>query len=336
MIRAGIERRAAWSTTVKHSVIAVLTAWCVLWGTCADAEEKSEQLYQQYEKLNTPANLAKKFVGGRPLRFVDNQVNILNKLAKRPTLEASPVVVRIAEEYLKRLKGLGAAKFRVSPLQSLQVPLIALLAKHSRSGQVFTRLETFAKSPLLKEYARSRAVGHVVRVQLAKIPADDDPDGVKRGTILMEKIIGDMSMSRLLHAPARLRSLAAQAMPLGGGEPVRVFKTLRPAAVSGPKKYAADYAFLLTVVRKQIAKKKTLNEDENKLLLETAGRWLKGYRPLVLREKYASDLVGMTVTALGGYPANENLRTLLRKNGVLVKKYVEPPKRRPPKRPGPK
>ena len=298
----------------------------LLLGRASAAPTKSQTLYEQYEKLNSPRNLSTKFVGGRPPRFVDQQINILRQLSARRTGEAAPLVVKIVDEYLKRIHDLGGAKFRVSVLQSMQIALTHLMAAHAGSKIVFERMETFAKSPVISEYARGRVIGLIVKKRLEEIKPDDDVDGTKRGRLLMDALMGDVTMSQLLHAPARLRSLATQAVPLGSGDPMKVRTALAPAATNPQRRYAADYAFLLAVATRQVKEKKTLDDDTKQTMLDVAGKWVGEYRPRVVREKYPSDLLGMTVRALGGYPGNKALAAFLKENRISVTKYVEPKK----------
>ena len=282
--------------------------------------------------MNTRKNLAIRFHGGRPPRFIDAQQKVFTRLSRRPTAEAAPIVAKITDEYLKRIEVLGAAKFRTSPLQAVQVPLVQLMSAHVGSNLVLGRLEAFAASPLVKEYARGRAIGAVVGRYVGKIRVEDDADGTKRGKVLIDRLIGTLTLPKLLRAPARMRSLATWSVKIVGDDPLHILAALQPAATTPAARYAVDHAFLAAIARKQVQQKKTLSDDEGAALVEAAGRWLKEYRPVAVVQKYTTDVVGDTVTALGGYPGNDALATLLKENGVTVRKYVEP-KKRPPGRP---
>jgi len=286
---------------------------------------RAEQLYQEYEKLNTAENLGKRFAGGKPYPFMEEQIKLLAELEKQPTARAAPVVVRIADEYLARIQALGPVRFRRSPLQGLQISLVSLMDKHAGSNIVFVQLERIVQSPLTKEYARGRALGTVARRRLAQVRPEDDPDGKKRARLLLDLLIGDISLPRLLHAPARLYQLLTHAETLSPKNPVGVRNTLTSAADSVSKAYATDHTFAAAIVRKQLSEKETLSEEENKVLLTVCDQWLKTYRPIASREKYATDLLGQALMLLGGYKPNKELREFLSKNGLRPKEYAEPP-----------
>lgn len=313
----------------RFCVCAIIIIACVaLVPASLEAATKSERLYEQYEKLNTLDNLGKRFVGGKLLPFQEEQIRLLTEIGKRPTAKAAPVVVRIADEYHARIRALGAVRFRRSPLQALQISLITLMNRHAGSNAVFQRLEVLIKSPLIKEYARGRALGTVAGKRLAEIRRRDDPDGKRRGRIVLDVIIGDITMKRLLHAPARLREACKQADAISAGNPLFVRKALAPAADTLARRYAVDYVFVAALFRKQAKEKKALSEEEKKISLEICREWLKEYRPVVEAEKYSTDVLGKALLLLGGCEGNDDFAALLIENGLKPQKYVEPPPRR--------
>jgi len=310
---------------------------CFLFGsTCAEAASASETLYEQYEKLNTPENLGKSFAGGKLYPFQEQQIRILGDLEKRPTIESARVIAQVVDEYLKRIEALGAQKFRQSPLQALQLAMVSLCEKHAGSNIVFAWLEALARSPLTKEYARGRALGAVAARRLREVKPEDDADGKKRGQLLLDLFLGDLSMSRLFHAPARLRQFAEHADTVLPGDPVAFRNATVFVATTPPKRYAADFAFASAIAEKQIKRKQPLSRDEKRDLLAVCNEWLKTYRPLAAKENYATDLLGSQMLVLGGYAGNEDLAALLVENGLKPIPYVEKPDRpvrpRPPRR----
>ena len=307
--------------------------YVLLVSASVEAATKSEQLYEKYERLNTAENLGKRFIGGKPHPFMEEQMKLLAELEKQPTARAARVVVRIAQEYLQRIEALGAVKFRRSPLQGLQIPLVSLMDRHAGSNLVFAQLERVVQSPLIKEYARGRALGTVAKRRLGQIRPADDPDGKKRAQLLLDLVIGDISISRLFHAPARLRQLVTHAETLSPNNPVAVRNALASAANSVSKSYATEHTFAAAIVKKQLRKKEALSEEEKKVLLTVCDQWLKTYRPLARKEKYVSDLLGQALMLLGGYKPNKELREFLSKSGLRPREYDTPPVA-PPRRPG--
>ena len=301
----------------------------------AGAATKSEDLYDRYEKLNTPENLAIQHIGGKPPRFVEDQMALLGQIAKQPEAEAVPVVVRIADDYLKRLGALDEVKFRTSSLQALQSPIVVLVEKFSGSNQVFEQLDAFVKCPLLRDYARARALGAVATRRLGEVPAAADPDGTRRGRILIDLVIADVTLSELLHSPTRLKEITAHASGVSG-DPVSLHRALRAAASTEARRYAADYAFLVAAAAKQVRAQTPLADAEKALLVDVAARWVKQYKPAVEKEKYPSDLLGQALLALAGSKGNDDLAAYLTENGVKVTPVPEPPVvTPPPKKPPP-
>jgi len=323
---------------VARTLLACASAAVLLLvASSASAATKAQELYDQYEKLNTPENLALFFVGGRPPVFVEQQIKLLEELGRQTSGDVNDLVVRVADEYLKRLDALGAEKFRTSPLQALQVPILEFLAGHAQVESVFQRVELFAKSPVTKEYAHARALGIVARKNVAKVNAKDDPDGRQRGRILLDTMIDDISFSLLLHAPVRIREFLAIASSALGIEPLPLRAALSPAAATLPRRYAVDYVSASFLARKQLRDKKPLSDEEKKMMMDVCGQWLDAYRPPAKQEKYASDVLGNLLLILGGWKDNKDLANLLLKNGLKPTPYVEPPgqpgpdQRKPPR-----
>ena len=296
----------------------------------AQAAGGAEGLYDRYEALNTPENLGIEFAGGKPPAFVEEQIQILYQINKMPRGAALPVVRRILDEYARRVEALGQDAFQRSVLQALQLHLAALMTTFIDDQGVLDRADAFVKSPLTKEYARGRVLAALARKKMEAIQAKDDPEGARRGAILLDVLIGSISFSDLMHAPARLNGMPDLA-PSVAGTPLAFRSALAPAAQSLPARYAADCGYTLLLFRKQTRDKQDLNADERKALLDVARQWVDEYRPLVRKEDYPSDVLGRALPALAGCKGNDAVAVLLRKNGVEVTPYVEGP----PSKPGP-
>ena len=156
------------------------------------AASRSDDFYLQYEALNSEKNLDTTYVGGRPPGFVEQQLKLLDLIGKEPVAQARPVVLRIADEFFKRIGTLGEVKFRQSPLQAMQMPIITLIERHSAWPEAMMRLELFAKSPVVSEYARARALGGVAGRRVSEIAPAGDPEGVARGKVLLDLLVGDL------------------------------------------------------------------------------------------------------------------------------------------------
>ena len=268
-----------------------------------------EELYVKYEALNTPKNLSVQFVGGKPLRFVEEQIHILFEIARRKTPEARRVLVRVFDEYLARIEKLGSAKFRTSPLQPLQMVMVRMLAPKVGFPLVRTRLETFVKCPVVKEYARAHALVVLVEVQIKTVKFDTDMDGTKRGKMLLDGLIGDMSFSDLTHAPIRTHCVARLATVIGGKKPDMVWHVLK-AADTLPKRYCRDFTFVAACSALQRSDK-TLSEPDRTRLREVCKRWLKEYEPLLAKQKYPSDVLGRLLRFMAKQEGNEDLAGLM-------------------------
>jgi len=311
--------KRAWMSAASAGLcLAALTSACAAAGT-------PQELYEQYERLNTPENLGQVFEGGRPYPFMQEQLKLLAELSGAKGGEATPVIVRVVDEYLGRVNALGAGGFQVSPLKGMQLAIIDLVATHSGTEAIFQRAEMIVKNPIIKEYARGRALSVVVHGLLAKVDAKQDVDGSRRGRILVDTVIADITTSGLLHAPARLTALATNADSTFQGDVLAERGALWPFATTVPRRYAVDCASVLLLAKKQLVEKKPLAAEEQKLMLDICRKWLDEYRPLVKAEEYPSDILGEKLQVLGGWKDNRALADLLRKSGVQPIPYVEPP-----------
>ena len=308
--------------------LAFLSAVCAAAGT-------PQEIYDQYEALNTPENLAKEYVGGRPLPFMQQQMTLLAELCAAKTAEAGPTVVRIVDEYLARANALGDPQFQISPLKGMQLSIIDLVRSHNGSEAVFQRAQLIVKNPIIREYARGRALDVVVHGLLAKVDIKTDLDGSTRGRILVDTVIADITISQLLHAPARLMALATNADAAFGGDPLAGRRALAPPATTVPRRYAVDCASVFVLAKKQLGEKKPLVNEEQKLMLDICRKWLDEYRPLVAAESYPSDVLGQRLQVLGGWKDNKAVADLLVKNGVQPMPYAEPPAPPGPDQPKP-
>jgi hypothetical protein len=64
-------------------------------------------------------------------------------------------------------------------------------------------------------------------------------------------------------------------------------------------------------------------------MLDVCAQWFSGYKPLLDKEKYADDILVDAMALLGGVKGNEDVADFLKKHGVEVRPFTEPPK--PPK-----
>ncbi|HPD13312.1 MAG TPA: hypothetical protein PLE19_00080 [Planctomycetota bacterium] len=250
-------------------------------------------------------------MGGQPPEFIIQQTALLQTLAALPPADAVPALLRIAAEHLRRLEALGEVRLRQSPLQALQVPLVDALSRHLANRDARAALDGLAASPFLKEYARGRALDALAAQRLAEIAEADDPRGEQRARALLDTLAGKLTLAELLHAPARVRSLARRAPALGG----ECWAALAAAADTPARRYAADAALALACAQGEGAGKPVPAADRD-LLVAAAGRWLQEYRPVVAREKYPSDLLGQALTLLGARPGYEALAKALRDAGL--------------------
>lgn len=291
---------------------AALAALCAAGWLCAVAQEAADprRLYGEFEALNTPENLERRFVGGQPPDFITQQAALLQALAALPPADAVPALLRIAAEHLRRLEALGGERLRQSPLQALQVPLVDALSRHAANRDVRAALDGLVASPFLKEYARGRALDALAEPRLAEIAEADDPRGERRARALLDTLVGKLALGELLHAPARLRALARRAPALGDG----AWRALAAAADTPARRYAADAALALACAQKEAAGKPVPPADMD-LLVGACGRWLREFRPAVAKEKYPSDLLGQALTHLSARPGCEALARALRDAG---------------------
>jgi len=294
-------------------------------------ETMVETWYREYEALNTPKNLAIKHIGGRPPTFIDAQAKLLDRIGKRTTTEAAPFIVKIVDKYLERIHAMGDRRFWTSPLQALQGGMVRLMRRHAGDNKVFARLTTFAAEPLLREHARGRALGAVAEWKLKGMPRDVDGDARARATVLLETVIGDISLSRLLHGPSRCSQAAILSPALDRKTTLDLQKALKGVANTQAKRYAADFVFTNACSRKLVAKK-PLTEAENTAVLEVCKGWLSEFRPVVLKEKYPSDVLGRSLLSLAGRTEHAPLIALLAQNGLKPIPYVPPTGK--PARPG--
>ena len=279
------------------------------------------QLYKDFEDLNTPQNLALRFVGGEPPRFVQEQIKILAELASRKTPASSKLLLRIADEYLARLHKLDPPAFRVSPLQSLQIPLIQAVAARADQPPFRERLDTFLKSPLIKEYAKARVLVPLTEQKLRAVAPAQDPDGSKRGAIILTELIGDLSFSDCVHIPARVAGVATLTAAVAGRTPPLVWQALA-SADSVSKRYARDFAFVSACAAPVGDAPRQLEPSEIVRLKEIIDRWIKEYRPLLAKEAYPSDVLGAALRSLAARKGNEDLAKLL----PPVEPAPQPPK----------
>lgn len=299
--------------------ILILGALSALWagaGRGAEQAPDAKRLYQDFEALNTPENLATRFIGGQPPDFVKQQTQLLHAIGARPSEDAIPILLRMATEHLERIEEMGAAKFRRSPLQAIQVPLVDALAAHALSDDICAALARIAKSPLVKEYARGRALDILVERQLNRIADPDDPKGEKRAKLLLDSLIGTLTLPEVLHAPGRLRALARRVPAIPKAEAAAPWRALAAAAESPAQRYAADAAIAIACVQKESAGT-PLTLGEKDLLVEAANRWLKDFRPAAAREKYPSDLLEECILRLGARLDHEPLAKPLRDAGLI-------------------
>lgn len=279
------------------------------------AELDAQQLYKEFEALNTPENLARRFIGGQPPEFVKRQIELLQAIAVRPAEEAVPILLRIVTEHLEQAEALGVVKLRQSPLQALQVPLVDALAHHAANDDVRGALGRLAKSVVIKEYARGRALDALVDAPLARIVDGDDPKGEQRAKLLLDTLIGTLTLPELLHAPGRLRAVARRAPGIVKGGPGAPWRALGSAADSPAKRYAVDAALAMVCAQKE-GTDAPISPEEKDLVVEAAARWLKDFRPVAEKEKYPSDLLGECLLRLGVRLNYEPLTRILREGGV--------------------
>jgi hypothetical protein len=282
----------------------------------AETTPDAKRLYQEFEALNTPDNLGVRFIGGQPPDFIKQQTQLLHAIGARPSEDAIPILLRMATEHLERIEELGAAKFRRSPLQAVQVPLVDALGAHAISDDICAALARFAKSPLVKEYARGRALDVLVERQLSRIGDPDDPNGEKRAKLLLDSLIGGLTLSEVLHAPGRLRALARRVPAIPKAEPATPWRALAAAAASPAQRYAADAALAIVSVQKENAGT-PFSLGEKDLLVEAANHWLKEFRPAAAKEKYPSDLLEECILRLGARLDHEPLAKPLRDAGLI-------------------
>ena len=293
---------------------------------------EAERLYRAYESLNNPENLAADFKGGALPTFIGRQVELLRAIAARPPNEAAPVLARIADEYLARVEKVGAPGFARSPLGALQIPLVTLLAKHVAADEVRARLDALAKSPVIKEYTRGRALGALADYRAKAVPAAEDPAGERRVGILFDTLIGEMPLRQLLYAPARMWSLAASSSAISGHDLLALAKALAAATTTPARRYAADVALAAAAAAKQRAGMPLL-EPEKKLLLEACTRWVEQWRPEILKLKYPSDVLGVRLRSMANDKGNEDIALLLRENGIELVRQQPPDEAARPEEP---
>ncbi|MBM4037231.1 MAG: hypothetical protein FJ290_01845 [Planctomycetes bacterium] len=289
-----------------------------VWAALAAAEEKAVEkaadpkvLYDEFEGLNRRENLDREFVGGQPPQFIRRQAELLQAIAGRGAKEAVPLLLRIATEHVERVEGMKARDFRQSPLQAIQVPIVDALSRHASSEEVRRALARLAGSAGMKEYAKGRALDVLAAHAVAQVSDADDPKGEKRAKVLMETLVGALSLAEVLQAPGRLRSLARRAGGIGGGDPVAPWRALAGAADSVAKRYAADAALAIACVQQEI-KGEGIVLPVRELLVGACGRWLKEYRAEVQKQKYPSDLLGESILRLGARLDYEPLAQPLR------------------------
>jgi hypothetical protein len=190
------------------------------------------------------------------------------------------------------VEAMKARDFRQSPLQAIQVPIVDALSRHAASEEVRRALARLAGSAGIKEYARGRALDVLATHEVGLISDAEDPKGGKRAKVLLEMLIGPLTLAEAFQAPGRLRALARQA--------VAPWHALAGAADSAAKRYAADAALAIACVQKEI-KGEPIVQGTKDLLVAACGRWLKEYRPEVeaQKQKYPSDLLGESIMRLG-------------------------------------
>lgn len=302
---------------LRFSFVAVVAVVLASGLSAPAAEEtKAQKLYKQYEALNSPENLLKPFSGGRPPKFIEEQEKLLGEISSQPEAESVPVLARIVDEYLKRVNDLGPGGFQGSPLKALQLTLVAVMSQHAKAKEMIPRIDAFAASPVVKEYALARILPLVVQRRLEEVRAGDDPDGRKRAAIIFDLMIGSHTLSRVLHAPARVRE-TAKLIPAGTGKtsPADVRDLVAETVSAAPRRYAADYAILRAAQVMEDGGAK-LSDADKAAVMETFDRWMKDFRPAVAMENYPSDVVGQLLLELGGRKGNEFLTVALRKNGI--------------------
>ena len=264
----------------------------------AEEESEAKKLYDEFEGLNTRERLERRFVGGKPPEFIVRQTELLEKIAGMAAADSVPILLRIATEHLERVETMGARDFRLSPLQAIQVPIVDALSQHASHDDVRRSLARLSGSAVIKEYAKGRALDVLVVHEVGLISDGDDPKGEKRAKVLLEMLIGSLTLGEVLQAPGRLRSLARRAVGIGGGNPVAPWRALAAAADSPGKRYAADAALAVACVQKEI-KGEPLMLPTKEMLVAACGRWLKEYRPEAQKQKYPSDLLGEAILRLG-------------------------------------
>lgn len=272
--------------------------------------KSADELYKSYEALNTPANLGTRFIGGDPPRFVKEQIRILLDISGRKTAESSRVLLRITDEYLARVEKLGPARFRTSPLQSLQITLVQALGAKADSPGFQSRLEQFVKSKSIREFTKGRALQHLTALKIHAVDPAQDPDSSKRGAIILSDMLDNLDFSACLHAPARFAGIASLTQSVVGLKPNLVWESLK-SADSLPRRYARDFAFAAACFPSDAAQPEALAAAEKTRLIEIIGRWIKEYRPLVAKESYPSDVLERALRNLAALKGNEDLAKLL-------------------------
>jgi len=221
---------------------------------------------------------------GQPPVFVQQQLRILTELAGRSADDSSRVLLRLADEYLGRINKLGPEGFRFSPLKSLQLSFVQLLSARVDQPPFRAALERLIKSPTLKDYARARALLPLVEVKLRAIQPAKDPDGSKRGALILAEMVGKLSFSDCLHVPARFSGVASLARTAYGTDPGVQWAALS-GADSVPKRYARDFSFVVacSALGGTVG---DLSAENRAHLAEIVDRWVKEYKPLVDKEAY--------------------------------------------------
>ncbi|HUT37587.1 MAG TPA: hypothetical protein VNE39_29170 [Planctomycetota bacterium] len=301
------------------SVAALLVAAACLPATPSAGAEQTrdaKSFYDEFEGLNRPENLDRRVVGGRLPEFVTLQIQLLERIAARPPAEAVPILLRIVTEHIERLEATEAERLAQSPLPALQVPLVDALSRHATRDDVRGALARLAQSGLVKEYARGRALDALVERELAAITPAVDPKGEKRAEVLLEMLLGGLTLSDVFQTPGRLRSLSRRAPALVRDDPTAPWRALAAVAGTAAKRYAADAALALACAQKEAAGA-PITQEEKDLLVAACARWLEEFRPAAAKERYPSDLLGESLVRLGARLSHEPLAAPLREAGLL-------------------